>query len=71
MYCCVHAGGLQVNLPHLPEGWLPQSVERELGHYGASHTICCHPVLCARAVQAAAGRLLRLSGEVSAHLLPR
>lgn len=64
----VFAGGLQVNLPHLPEGWLLQPVEGELGHHGASHPVRRHPVLCTRAVQKAAGRLLRFSGKVSVSL---
>ncbi len=68
MCSCVRAGGLQVDLPHLPERWLLQSVEGELCHHGASHPVCCHPVLCTRAVQGAAGRLLWLSGEVSVTL---
>lgn len=62
------AGGLQVNLPHLPEGWLLQSLEGELCHHGASHPVRCHPVLCTWAVQNPVGRLLWLSGEVSVRL---
>lgn len=65
MYAHYITGGLQVDLPHLPEGWLLQSLEGELCHHGASHPIRCHPVLCTRAVQEAVGRLLWLSGEVS------
>lgn len=68
---CVHCvlGGLQTDLPDLPEGWLFQFVEGKLGHHGSSHPVCCYPVLRPWAVQGAAGRLLWLSGQVSVRSL--
>lgn len=68
---CVHCflGGLQTDLPDLPEGWLFQFVEGKLGHHGSSHPVCCYSVLRPWAVQGAAGRLLWLSGQVSVRSL--
>lgn len=59
------AGGLHVDLPHLPEGWLLHSVEGKLRHHGAGHPLRRHSVLLPRTVQAPAGNLQWFSGQVS------
>lgn len=68
LYLPLITGGLQIDLPHVSEGWLLQLVEGQLCHHGASHPICCHPVLCPWAIQEAARRLLWLPGQVSGSL---
>ncbi len=65
----VVSGGVQVNLPHVSEGWLLQSVAGELGHDGACYSIRCHPVLRSWTIQEDSGTVLRLPGHVSDILL--
>ncbi len=67
--CLWFPGGVQVYLQHVSEGWLLQSVEGKLGHDGACHSICCHPVLRSWTIQEDSGTVLRLPGQVSEILL--
>lgn len=66
---CVCAGGVQVPLLYLHEGWAVQSVEGELRHDGAGHALRRHPVLFPRAVQKTAGGPIWLPGQVSKVLI--
>lgn len=65
MICALPPGGVQVDLPDLPEGWIPQPVEGQLCHHGTGHPLRCHPVLLPRPVQENPGGILWLPGKVS------